>query len=124
MTFQWQEYLDLAIELAGAGDEARARTAVSRAYYSAFCSARNWLSENERSFRMPEPGGTHKFVWDSFDEGHETDKKWIAKEGRKLRASRNSADYDDQLSGIASTAQLSIDRARKILERLRKLRPT
>ena len=39
MSFDWSEYLDLARELAKFS-EAGQRSAISRAYYAAFCTAR------------------------------------------------------------------------------------
>jgi len=52
MTFDWSEYLKLAQELAGqtvspANEEAKLRSSVSRAYYAAFCKARNYLRDIE-----------------------------------------------------------------------------
>lgn len=46
MAFDWREYLELAKELvsqanSGYSAEAAERSAVSRAYYAAFCHARN-----------------------------------------------------------------------------------
>ncbi len=48
MSFNWSEYLNLAQELAGRSteppnQEARLRSSISRAYYAAFCKARNYL---------------------------------------------------------------------------------
>jgi uncharacterized protein (UPF0332 family) len=48
MMFDWSDYLDLANELAGdiasqTTEEAKLRSSVSRAYYAAFCKARNYL---------------------------------------------------------------------------------
>lgn len=53
MTFDWTEFLKLARELQERADdadlpfapEAAKRTAVSRAYYAAFCHARNYAEK-------------------------------------------------------------------------------
>ena len=50
MSFNWSEYLALAQQLAGkaqisATQESRLRSAISRAYYSAFIQARNHLRD-------------------------------------------------------------------------------
>jgi hypothetical protein len=51
MPFDWREYLNLARQLAGLqgsdySQEAVERSAVSRAYYAAFCWARNYAEKN------------------------------------------------------------------------------
>src|SRR5450432_477781 len=118
MTFDWRLYLEFAQALASENDEARERSAVSRAYYSAFCIARDWLTEHEKKFTMPNPGESHKIVWDTFDNGPEQVKKWIAKEGRKLRNSRNNADYDSEVFGLKEMVQISLKRAEGIVEKI------
>ncbi len=52
MTFDWSQYLNLAKEFLcqptpPANQEAKMRSAISRAYYAAFISARNYLPETE-----------------------------------------------------------------------------
>ena len=52
MSFDWSDYLNVARELAGhpnvePGEEARFRSAISRAYYTALCCARNHLIHKE-----------------------------------------------------------------------------
>ena len=61
MNFDWSEYLNLAQELAGrptslSNEEARLRSAISRAYYAAFCKARNHLRDNENLLISPPKG--------------------------------------------------------------------
>jgi hypothetical protein len=55
--FDWRLYLPLAGILAGAGDEASERSAISRGYYAAYCVARNRL----RSEGNPVDG--HHKLW-------------------------------------------------------------
>ena len=62
MPFDWQEYLQLARALAAyeptdALREAALRSAVSRAYFAAFCRARN--HERERRGFVPKGVGDH-----------------------------------------------------------------
>jgi len=50
MSFDWNEYYQLSRELAGlatgiATEEAKMRSAISRAYYAAFCKARDYLQQ-------------------------------------------------------------------------------
>jgi len=78
MSFDWDEYLNLAKELAKeAGpipcDEARARASVSRAYYAVF---HNSLSLIEKYGGLPKDQiSMHSFV-----------KTWFFDKGRKIRA--------------------------------------
>lgn len=59
MSFPWSHYLDLAKALAGqetngvASQEARLRSAISRAYYAVFCTARNRAHAEGRRFAPP-----------------------------------------------------------------------
>ena len=66
MTFDWSEYLKLAQELAGqtvspANEEAKLRSSVSRAYYAAFCKARNYLRDIE-GHSIPSTPEAHRYV--------------------------------------------------------------
>ncbi|KAF5436823.1 hypothetical protein C5S35_07295 [Candidatus Methanophagaceae archaeon] len=69
MMFNWSGYLDLAKELAGqtagqATEEAKLRSSASRAYYAAFCRARNYLRDEGCS--IPPTGIAHVIVRDEF----------------------------------------------------------
>jgi len=64
MPFDWQEYLLLARELSQRSGEAALRSAISRAYYAAFCTACNYLRQRGES--IPDSEHSHKAVWDSF----------------------------------------------------------
>lgn len=122
--FDWSEYLVVARHLAEQKTEAGCRSAVSRAYYSAFCSARNWLDEHDLAFHMPAPGESHKAVWDRYDQGPERQKKQIATEGRRLRGHRNWADYENNpAQDIEQILELSLTRADRLLKLLDSLRP-
>jgi hypothetical protein len=122
MTFDWNEYLGLAESLAKEGREPCDRTAVSRAYYCAFCSARNWLGEHEQRFVIPTPGESHKHVWDLFDRGPERLKKQLATVGRRLRTARNEADYENELANTAKKCEEAIASAKKVLALLAQLK--
>ena len=96
-TFSWSKYLELATILADDSGEACHRSAISRAYYSAYCSARDWLIEN-MNFELPPDMSSHKAVWREFAArsrsgwGH----KWrtISQKGFRLLTRRHQADYD------------------------------
>jgi hypothetical protein len=70
MDFNWREYFILAQELTGqagasVGQEAKQRAALSRAYYAAFCQARNHLRDKEGHI-LPAGGQVHAYVRNQF----------------------------------------------------------
>ncbi|MEG4837125.1 HEPN domain-containing protein [Microcoleus sp. B9-D4] len=108
MRFDWSEYLNLAQELAATNShsspnrEAKLRSAISRAYYSTFCLARNYLRDSEkdpRLFRKNRDINEHQYVAEEFIY-HPTKKKNLVKIGEnlsRLRELRNKADYEDTI---------------------------
>ena len=72
MNFDWSEYLNIARELAGQATasfsaEAKKRSAISRAYYAAFCSARNHLRDRDNDQNIPVGGDAHGYVRKQFN---------------------------------------------------------
>ncbi len=69
MAFDWREYLDLARSLTQPGtgftQEAALRCAMSRAYYAAFCHARNYARDHHGFMPAYDPSD-HKLVRDHF----------------------------------------------------------
>jgi uncharacterized protein (UPF0332 family) len=113
--FAWADYLRLAKELCTRTEsESALRTAISRAYYSAFCTAA-W-------HRYPDgpPFSTqrdrHTIVWNEFRQSGR-DCAWIGLNGDRLKRYRINADYEPEFSGdLAKTAELVISEAQKILD--------
>ena len=121
MSFDWREYLDLARELAGRGttrstEEAKLRSAISRAYYASYCKARN---------QYPAPpnfvGSEHTFVWNQFQKSSDLTRKEIGREGHRLRIDRNLADYEDIVMALPWLAAQALVRSDKILNLLKSL---
>jgi len=117
MTFDWSEYLKLAQELAGddvssPSEEAKLRSSVSRAYYAAFCKARNHLRSIDDHKKIlsetPPKVNVHKYVRDQFKDSTDESYKKIGGDLDRLRVFRNEADYDDLVSGLESTAVISL----------------
>lgn len=75
------------------------RSSISRAYYAAFCSARNYISRVDHK-DPPADRSVHEYVIDYFEgkiphsKNNEKRKK-IGKELRRMRAERRKADYDN-----------------------------
>ncbi len=87
MPFDWKEFFELARELAnqvgsGYSAEAAQRSAVSRAYYAAFCWVRNYA---ERNFGFQRKGEAqdHKLLRDHL---RQQGKNQLASQLNKLRA--------------------------------------
>src|SRR6266536_662971 len=71
MSFDWSEYLTLAQELTSAStsspiQEAHLRAAISRAYYAAFCKARNYLL-NKDGYVTPRNTNAHQDIITKFE---------------------------------------------------------
>lgn len=120
----WFLYHDLAQEWVGNGGDARKRSAVSRAYYAMFCTARNELKNAiDDGYNPPECGSEHKYVWDLYKEDrHPKGTPQIGVLGNRLRRYRNKADYDDVILNFSDIVEDAMDEAAKLREHLEGLR--
>src|SRR5688500_5045380 len=86
------DFMTLALKLSQSSGEAQRRTAVSRAYYSAFHLARKLV--DSCGVRFPSSGATHDKL--PFCLTASQDKTLVAASRRlnALRMARNIADYD------------------------------
>lgn len=120
MPFDWRDYLGLARVLVGqahlsAFTEAVQRTVVSRAYYAAFCTARNYA---EARFGFQRTGGPedHQHLREHF-------RRWgklkLASRLNILRSWRNHCDYEDQVSNIQRYVQNAIQIADQVIRECR-----
>ena len=97
MPFDWTEYARLAEELRARGDEASARTAISRAYYSVYHQARNYLLAE--GFPLSRSDSSHKVVWNRYkDLGGSC--RAVGVNGDRLNDNRTQADYESQISDV------------------------
>jgi uncharacterized protein (UPF0332 family) len=120
MSFSWENFLSVAELLSnadsGADHEACLRSAVSRAYYAAFGSARSHARERRLQTRQSaaEHGEVSVFFAQKYGErGGE-----IAKILSRLRTNRNIADYDDDCADAEGLSVESITYARRVLNLL------
>jgi len=125
MSFNWSEYLNLAQELVGqtgtpAGQEARQRSALSRAYYAAFCQARNHLRDKE-GHSLPGGGQVHVYVRDQFRNSSDPMRNQIGQNLNRLRIDRNKADYDDSVPRLDTMTVRDMTLAQRVLAMLSKL---
>jgi len=120
MPFDWREYLELARELAGLrgsgySQEAAERSAVSRAYYAAFCWARNYAEKN-LGFTPKRDPTDHLQLRDHLqNQGYPK----LGSDLNKLRRWRNACDYDDQIPQLRQQVSFSIKVADKIIQACR-----
>lgn len=125
MAFNWKEYFDLALFLQGKTDvsyseESARRAAVSRAYYAAFCFARNYAKDRYgrgKSRSSDEHSELIKFykVLGTADQ----DFVDIADNLEELRQWRNFCDYDDNImQDINILAKDALEDAQEIINML------
>ena len=119
MSFDWKEYLNLALFLHGHRggsftQEAAFRWATSRAYYAAFCHARNY-ARNQHGFSLTHSSRDHELVRNHFRNRGMTK---IARKLDTLRRWRNSCDYDDAVSNVSRLVASAIAEAQEIIGRL------
>ncbi|MEK7397872.1 MAG: hypothetical protein AAB116_13145 [Candidatus Poribacteria bacterium] len=96
MPFDWKEYLELAKSLQnnqgnGYSQEATFRSAISRAYYGAFCHARNFIRDYENYFPQNN-ASDHFHVKEHLRQYGRIN---IARKLEKLRRWQNNCDYKD-----------------------------
>ena len=124
MSFDWSEYLALALELAPLPiglsiSEAKLRSAVSRAYYATHCKARNQLRDKENVL-LPRTD-VHKFVIEHFLNSSNRMRKDLGKDLNRLKVDRLRADYEDEFHGLVPATEVALRRAQQILVKLDQL---
>lgn len=117
----WAGYLALAERLANETGEAELRSAVSRAYYSAYNDARRYVRNKSPGFSGKDD--QHWLVWDWFGE-EPGQAAQIATLGSGLRKKRNEADYKvySEMPNLKYEATQAVQKARRILTILDSLR--
>ena len=118
MNFNWKEYHQLAqwiFDNAGGSrtEEACYRTVISRAYYSAFCTARLFASDVDgKTFENP---GAHQKVKNYFKMHSSHDRQTIGTQLDRARDARNYADYN------ATCYRCDSEKALKVLRSTREV---
>ncbi|WP_337861077.1 HEPN domain-containing protein [Ferroplasma sp.] len=138
MTFEWEDYLTLAIELKKnvqefklrekcSLEEAIYRSSISRSYYFIFHYSKNYLETYGRHFKKT--ADVHREICDAFEElSMKNDNEEIRKDLieisenlTRLRIVRNMADYDGCINNIEEEAEASIIVAQNTKEILGRL---
>ena len=121
MSFNWSDYNELAIELdnnSSTLNEAKLRSAISRAYYSVFKQAYNLLRDVDHDRLITKSKITHHDVRNEFENHRDLDRRSIAIYLGNLHNNRKKADYEDVFSGLQSTTTVSLGMARSAIEKI------
>ncbi|MGP1383169.1 MAG: hypothetical protein ACTS2F_06375 [Thainema sp.] len=120
MKFDWDDYLEVANELFLDSQkkeerrEAKARSSISRAYYSAFCVARSHLGMQNKDANV------HRDVITSLQSSSNRELQRAGEWLGRLRGSRNDADYEDNcLNNYISKSKQALKDAKAIKDILR-----
>lgn len=122
------DFVSLAVKLSNGRQEAELRTAVSRAYYGAFHSARELLEECGVSFPAKELFGAdvHRKLRFCLANAENADAALISNRLNYLRRRRNTADYDLKTDRFAlahdKNVRASIMTAIEIVDALQRCR--
>ena len=119
MPFDWREYLELARYLAALSntrhsEEASRRSAVSRAYYSAFCYMRNFAERN-LGFHRTRIADDHRQLRILLKKHNVK----LASYLNTLRIWRNKCDYDVEVNDLDHFIQNAIAYANEIIQACR-----
>jgi uncharacterized protein (UPF0332 family) len=118
MTFDWYQYLVLAEYLYDNRDtfpdrEACLRAAISKAYYAAFCSARNYARDCDRLV-LDESAQDHGSVKKHYIRAPDPKNRQVGNSLDRLRDSRNQADYSDSIDKLEELAKAAISQSKQV----------
>ena len=123
MSFNWNEYYELAILLATdkemSGDnQARFRSAISRCYYAVHNLARDRLIEIDHVRSISSTGEAHRQVIDEYEKHYIEDLQVIGKMLDRLRISRGRADYSDVVKNLRRVTDDALVKTKRIIDLL------
>jgi uncharacterized protein (UPF0332 family) len=121
MSFDGSDFLLLAQELAGkkqgvSTEEARLRSAISRAYYAAFLEARRFL--RKRGTRITFSSKAHDDVINTLLNDADPNYQSLGADLDLLRTLRRQADYGDSFTGLAVFTSNALKLAESIIKTL------
>lgn len=129
MPFDWNQYLILAKSLSGdddamCNDESYDRSAVSRAYYAAFCLARNYARDHysyHPRYTAEDHIEVRKYYASLVNQltGILRGKiLMIPSQLENLRLWRNNCDYKDEHPNLATTVRMALEQTELLIETL------
>ena len=116
--FGWSDFLELARELGERDDEASLRSAVSRAYYATFNTARQVLDHLDPDYSMMRSRDSHQEVWNRVQNLRRRQAKTAHRSGRSLLSKRKVADYDFAVDGWPKRTELAVSEAERAISAL------
>ncbi|OBQ39054.1 MAG: hypothetical protein AN487_05690 [Anabaena sp. CRKS33] len=134
MKFDWLSYLEVAETLynevistsnqanSASINEAKVRSCISRAYYSAFCLTRNYLRDFEGYSNLKTlKFSVHNYVIEELGNSKKRDFNKLRIILERLREYRVEVDYQDMVSfNLISKAKIAIVDAKKVVQLLQK----
>ncbi|WP_413509927.1 hypothetical protein [Carnobacterium maltaromaticum] len=111
MDFDWNSYYNLAKELSVCNDEAKQRTAISRAYYSAYRLMRDKVSIASYEGRS----SSHADVWNFIGK---TNYRSCKSDGFILKELRQKADYDANMPDLEADCEEALILAEQIINKI------
>jgi hypothetical protein len=130
--FDWLQFHHLAKELLGmihepVSEEAKQRSAISRAYYAAFNITAEYVLASEGENALPAGVALHEAVQRHFGVQKDAVSRKIADDLAYLRAERNKADYKINARISPATPKEAVRRAGEVIRQIelltRRLRP-
>lgn len=116
MAFDWNDYLGFAEALNNSVEtdlvEARKRSVVSRAYYAAYCIARDFAVKKDRLV-ISNQENSHTTVITHFQNHNKRHGVYLSL--LELRRWRNMCDYEPEVNNLQSIAVNSLQKARNAI---------
>ncbi|EKF49131.1 hypothetical protein H17ap60334_07433 [Thermosipho africanus H17ap60334] len=122
MQFHWDEFLSLAKDLVNfklqhCSEEAAYRSAISRAYYAAFCYIRDYVIDN-LEFNPEKNANVHYLLREHLKKHG---KIKVASRLNELRMRRNRCDYDNEvINNISFIANEAVADAEELIKKFKK----
>lgn len=114
MSFDWKDYVYFAEELLNQAGEAPLRSSISRAYYGAFCIARN-----RKGYKNYKGTDIHWRVINEYKNSSDKEEQAIGLTLAELRRLRNNADYREDKPIDRDLAERVVFSAKFILTSMR-----
>jgi uncharacterized protein (UPF0332 family) len=127
MSFDWPEYLTIAQFLSGdnsvvASEEARMRSALNRAYYAVYGTARA-VARARDGYKPQTAETSHQGLINHFKKGPDRTRMTVGTNLERMRRNRIQADYNLRFEGnLSFEVRTMLGLAASVLQDLEKLR--
>lgn len=118
MTFDWKEYFLISNYLVNNQsiilEEAKIRIVISRLYYSALITTRNYLEDVEEK-NLGKGAEIHGVIIEILRASSDRQRQKLAEYLKMMRQERNKADYENEYPDYKTQFTRNINRARKVI---------